>query len=727
VIEESPGQASLPLAGPAPGSVVGGYRIESRLGAGGMAVVYRARDQGLDRIVALKVLAPGLADDAEFRERFIRESRAAARVDHPHIIPVHGAGESDGVLYLAMRFVPGGDLRSVIAREGPLSGERAAFLLSPVASALDAAHAAGLVHRDVKPANVLIDTSPGRPDHPYLSDFGLAKGTASAAGLTGTGQFLGTPDYAAPEQISGKPTGPRADQYALACVAFTALTGATPFARGTSLAVLWAHVYDSPPLVQARRRDLPAAVDSVLARALAKAPEERYQSCGEFTDALRAALGLHAYARSRPGVTGGAGPATSAGASALDAPAGAGSPPPPLLPFLGPTPTQTAAPPAAFAPAAHQGPPQWYMPSEPAPPPVAAAAGSRSPAAQPAGSGLPAAPPTGPRSPAAPPKGSRSPAPRGAGPGRLARDQSLRARYSAAVSALGRLPAGRRRLLAGGGVAGAAVAATVIALLAASTGNPPSSPAAARAPATRPAAAPSPTRSPARSGAASPATSPGGSLLTDEQAGLTYAQLAPPWQGVACPGSLNNGVFQWTAGEYAVAGQVNGGSLTWYGEGCSGSLPAQYGYTGTAQLQVTTENLALTFENAYYNALDHTVSAELDQPVEVSGHAGWEVTYDVAYTNAAGQGVTWTGEQAAVTVVDNGTKHPAVFFASVPATLGEGTVTTLVESLRLARLPPAPSPARGQAGPGHFATKHSADDITGPDRLLRLWVHSRWA
>ncbi len=250
---ESPGQASWMVTGLAPGSVVGGYRIESQLGAGGMAVVFRARDEGLDRAVALKVLTPAMAGDAEFRERFIRESRAAARVDHPHIIPVHGAGESDGVLYLAMRFVSGGDLRSVIQREGPLSGERAAFLLSPVASALDAAHAAGLVHRDVKPANILIDTSPGRPDHPYLSDFGLAKGAASTTGLTGTGQFLGTPDFAAPEQISGKPTGAQADQYALACVAFTVLTGALPFARDTSLAVLWAHMYDPPPVVHASR------------------------------------------------------------------------------------------------------------------------------------------------------------------------------------------------------------------------------------------------------------------------------------------------------------------------------------------------------------------------------------------------------------------------------------------------------------------------------------------
>lgn len=204
------------VTGLAAGSVVAGYRVESRVGVGGMAMVFRARDESLGRIAALKVLAPGVADDTAFRERFIRESRAAAVVDHPHIIPVYGAGEFEGVLYLAMRFVAGGDLRALLQREGPLTSSRAAFLLSPLASALDAGHAAGLVHRDVKPANILIDTSPGRPDHLYLSDFGLAKGNATT-GLTGTGQFLGTLDYCAPEQIGGKPTRPQTDQYALGC------------------------------------------------------------------------------------------------------------------------------------------------------------------------------------------------------------------------------------------------------------------------------------------------------------------------------------------------------------------------------------------------------------------------------------------------------------------------------------------------------------------------------
>jgi serine/threonine-protein kinase len=291
-----------------------------------MAMVLRARDEALGRTVALKILAPGHAGDAEFRERFVRESRAVAAVDHPHIIPVYAAGEADGVLYLAMRFVPGGDLHSVIKREGPLAGDRAVDLLTPIASALDAAHAAGLVHRDVKPANILVDAGPGRPEHPYLSDFGLAKGAAASAGLTGTGQFLGTLDYAAPEQISGQPPRPQTDQYALACVAFTALTGSLPFARDESMAVLWAHVYDPPPSVTSYRRDLPGAVDGVLARALAKAPGERYASCAEFAGALRAALDA-----APPGTTAG-----EPAASGFPAPVAVFAPAPVSAPGPGP-------------------------------------------------------------------------------------------------------------------------------------------------------------------------------------------------------------------------------------------------------------------------------------------------------------------------------------------------------------------------------------------------------
>src|SRR5580692_8235441 len=284
-----------PLAWFRPDSVVAGYRLEAQVGAGGMAVVFRARDERLGRPVALKILAPGLASDPEFRRRFIAESRAAATVDDPHIIPIHEAGEAEGALFIAMRFVPGGDLRHVLAREGAMAPSRAAEFLSPVASALDAAHAAGLVHRDVKPANILVDVRQGRPDHVYLSDFGVSKGATASVSLTGAGQFLGTPDYSAPEQIQGRPVDGRADQYALACVAFHLLTGQVPFERDQGMAVLLAHLSEPPPSLGSRRPDLPAAADQVLARALAEAPQERFGSCGDFADALRAALGLAPY------------------------------------------------------------------------------------------------------------------------------------------------------------------------------------------------------------------------------------------------------------------------------------------------------------------------------------------------------------------------------------------------------------------------------------------------
>lgn len=276
--------------GIAPGAVIAGYRLEGRVGAGGMAVVYRARDMALGRTVALKIIAPALAEDKEFHERFIRESSAAAAVDHPHIIPVYAAGEAEGALYLAMRYVPSGDLRGLLRRDGPLTAQRAAWLIMPLASALDAGHLAGLVHRDVKPANILVDTSTGIADHPYLADFGLAKGSGAGVSITGTGQFVGTAEFAAPEQIRGKPTVPQTDQYALACVAFTMLTGAQPFSRSDLLAVMWAHMSDPPPRVTGLRPDLPSGIDQVLARAMAKTSEERYGTCAEFAEAFRTAL-----------------------------------------------------------------------------------------------------------------------------------------------------------------------------------------------------------------------------------------------------------------------------------------------------------------------------------------------------------------------------------------------------------------------------------------------------
>jgi len=294
----------LALSGLGPGSLVAGYRLEGRAGVGGMAVVFRARDQRLNRLVALKILAPVLAADEMFRRRFLAESRAAAAVDHPHIIPVYEAGEAGGALFIAMRFVAGGDLRGVLAREGPLPPGRAAGFISSVASALDEAHRAGLVHRDVKPANVLVDTYQDRPDHVYLSDFGVSKGARSSVSLTGTGQFLGTPEYSAPEQVQGRGVDGRADQYALACVAWELLTGSPPFEREQGLAVLLAHLSEPPPSLAQRRPDLAPAADQVLVRALAKVPEERYASCGQFADALRDALDLPPYISRETGVLG---------------------------------------------------------------------------------------------------------------------------------------------------------------------------------------------------------------------------------------------------------------------------------------------------------------------------------------------------------------------------------------------------------------------------------------
>jgi len=276
------------------GSQVAGYRLVEQIGRGGMAVVYRAHDSRLDRHVALKIMAPGLAQDDAFRQRFIRESRAAAAVDHPNIIPVFEAGEASGVLFIAMRFVQGRDVRSLLDATGPLPPARATEIISQVASALDAAHAHGLVHRDVKPANMLLDESVGgdRHEHVYLSDFGLSKQSLSQTGLTSQGQFLGTLDYVAPEQIEGRPVDGRTDLYALACAAFELLSGAPPFRRDGGLAVIYAQLSTPPPPLTSRRAGLPPAIDQVMAKGMAKSPDDRYRTCGEFAAALRGAFGL---------------------------------------------------------------------------------------------------------------------------------------------------------------------------------------------------------------------------------------------------------------------------------------------------------------------------------------------------------------------------------------------------------------------------------------------------
>ncbi|MFD1663664.1 serine/threonine-protein kinase [Streptomyces caeni] len=285
---------SGPFPGTAPepaGRRIAGYRIEEEVGRGGMAVVYRARDLRLGRTVALKLLAPELTRNDTFRRRFTHESRVAAAIDHPHIVPVYEAGETDGVLYIAMRYVAGRDLRHLLDREGPLPLATVLRIAAQVASALDAAHDHGLVHRDVKPGNILVaqGTDSDHPEHVYLTDFGLTKKSLSLSGFTTAGQIVGTLDYVAPEQISGKPVDGRCDVYGLGCVVYEALAGRPPFRREDDMALLWAHQYDEPPPLTGQRPDLDASVDRVFAKALAKDPDDRYGSCLAFVSALRAA------------------------------------------------------------------------------------------------------------------------------------------------------------------------------------------------------------------------------------------------------------------------------------------------------------------------------------------------------------------------------------------------------------------------------------------------------
>src|SRR4051812_20134464 len=262
------------------GSSLGPYRVEGTLAHGGMGVVYRATEVALERPVALKVINPALAWEPGFRERFDRESRFAASVDDPHIVPVYAAGECDGVLYIAMRLVEGTDLRSLIAAEGALCPGRAVDIVAQVASALDAAHARGLVHRDVKPANVLIAQHEGA-DHVYLTDFGVTKSAGSVSSLTAAGHWAGTVDYVAPEQIRGEPVGPATDVYSLGCVLYESLTGAVPFPRDNDLAKLWAHGSDPPPSPSDEVVEVPAALAAVVQRAMAKRAEARFATAGE--------------------------------------------------------------------------------------------------------------------------------------------------------------------------------------------------------------------------------------------------------------------------------------------------------------------------------------------------------------------------------------------------------------------------------------------------------------
>ena len=299
------------MADLSPGSEFAGYRIESVAGQGGMGVVLRATQLALDRPVALKVIVPELADDLDFRARFKRESLLAASIDHTNVIPVYEAGESDGWLFISMRWVEGSDVRSLIARAGSLDPERAVTIVERVGAALDAAHNHGLVHRDVKPANVL--TTGGAEEHVYLTDFGLTKRAASAGGLTHTGHFVGTADYAAPEQIRGERADARADVYALGCMLYQAVTGRVPFDRDSEVAKMYAHLNDPPPAISQVAPHLPVALDAVVERALAKDPADRFPSAGDLARAARAALaGTAVVGPERSLATGVAAPALAA-------------------------------------------------------------------------------------------------------------------------------------------------------------------------------------------------------------------------------------------------------------------------------------------------------------------------------------------------------------------------------------------------------------------------------
>jgi serine/threonine protein kinase len=398
-----------------PGSIAG-YLLEGYIGQGGTGAVYLARDERLGRQVAFKVVAPELARDAAFRARFLRESREATVVGHPHIIPVYQAGEADGMVYLAMRYVQDGNARSLVSRFGSLDSAQAWSIIAQVASALDAAHAHGLIHRDVKPASMLVDASGavdsstpyqtglGDVAHVYLSDFGMSMNSPPGDG-DATGQFAGALDYVAPELIRGRALDGRADLYSLACAGFELLCGTPPFAQDHGLTVMYDQLYVPPPSATARRPDLPAAVDAVLATALAKNPADRYATCGEFAEELQAALGLRpvrsrsqrlAGSPTEPRPSGEEGPARlrqPAPAPALvpprpgvlrahqPTPAGALTSPgapgvgalrsrsaPPMTPVLRSS-SGTPAPPTAAAPRPPSAPPVAGVPRSPSAPP----------------------------------------------------------------------------------------------------------------------------------------------------------------------------------------------------------------------------------------------------------------------------------------------------------------------------------------------------------------------
>jgi serine/threonine-protein kinase len=359
---------------PGIGAEFAGYRIEALLGRGGVGLVYLAQDLNLPRRVALKILRAEFAQDPQFRERFVRESRLAASLDHLNIVPIYRAGEVDGVLFIAMRYVDGTDLRRLLSAEGPLDIDRALTILGQVGGALDAAHAQGLIHRDVKPANILVGpgVGDGAPDQAYLVDFGITKRTTTA-GLTQAGLFVGTLDYAAPEQIRGQAVDARTDVYSLGCVLFECLAGAAPFRRDTDLDTMQAHLSAERPRLSPLRPEMGAAMDHVVTTAMAREPDDRYGSATALITAARAArpwTGLDRRSSTHPPLAASPPPAPPPPAPARPARAR----PKVRIPAQAPRPVVPAAPPP---------PPQSVpAPSVPAPrparrlPPLAAAFGA---------------------------------------------------------------------------------------------------------------------------------------------------------------------------------------------------------------------------------------------------------------------------------------------------------------------------------------------------------------
>ena len=277
--------------GPKVGDEFAGYRLISVLGRGGMSVVFQAENARIGSTVALKVLSPDLSNDDVFRARFLQESRIAASLNHPNVIPIYDMGSEGDLLYIAMRHVPGSDLREILRRDRTLTPAQALLIVHQAARALDHAHRSGLVHRDVKPANLLVQRGvDDDPDHVYLADFGITKHALSRSGLTPTGQFMGTIDYIAPEQVQSRVIDGRADTYSLGCVLYESLTGQVPFVKEADAAVIWAHVEEEPTAPSRLRPELGEDFDDVMFRVLAKNPDDRYASAREFVEAARTAL-----------------------------------------------------------------------------------------------------------------------------------------------------------------------------------------------------------------------------------------------------------------------------------------------------------------------------------------------------------------------------------------------------------------------------------------------------